>query len=140
MTSPHGFTPYTAAKIASALGGAKREGKGWRAKCPVPGHGKGRGDKRPSLSLRDVENKVLVHCPCGCPQDVVIDALKTQGLWRQEAPYLHKGAAQVAKSAQVTQLTQLTQGKTKQARTLKRNTITITGFCGVRIAELRGPL
>ena len=64
----------TAAEIAQALHGRK-SGSGWVARCPA------HEDTNPSLSLRDVDGKVLVHCHAGCDQRRVIEALKDRGLW-----------------------------------------------------------
>jgi 5S rRNA maturation endonuclease (ribonuclease M5) len=33
------------------------------------------------LSLREKDGRILVHCHAGCEQGVVIDALKSRGLW-----------------------------------------------------------
>ena len=68
----------TAVDIASALGG-KRSGRSWMAKCPA------HGERTPSLSIREANGKVLIHCFGGCSQTAVIDALRSRGLW-QEAP------------------------------------------------------
>lgn len=38
-------------------------------------------DDSPSLSVKEVDGKALVHCHSGCSQDAVIDALKQRGLW-----------------------------------------------------------
>ncbi len=62
----------TAADLASALGG-KREGGEWRCRCPVHG---GR-----SLSITEKDGRLLLICRAGCPQDGIIAALKTMGLW-----------------------------------------------------------
>ncbi len=43
----------TAADIARALPGSTRNGNGWLCRCPVPDHGRGRGDRSPSLSVCD---------------------------------------------------------------------------------------
>ena len=60
-----------AATIAKVLGG-KREGAGYLCPCPVKGHGKGRGDLRPSLSVSDGKRTVVFHCFAGCkPRDVI---------------------------------------------------------------------
>lgn len=60
-----------AASIARLLGGT-REGAGYLCRCPVKGHGKGRGDKRPSLSVSDGRRAVVAHCFAGCkPKDVI---------------------------------------------------------------------
>jgi hypothetical protein len=63
-----------ATEIAPRLYG-RRSGAGWVARCPA------HDDKNPSLSLRDVDGKVLVHCHAGCEQAAVIAALKARGLW-----------------------------------------------------------
>jgi putative DNA primase/helicase len=59
----------TAETIARALGGRKA-GQGWIAHCPA------HDDRQPSLSIRDVDGKVLVRCHAGCDQRDVIAALK----------------------------------------------------------------
>lgn len=64
----------TAADIAHALRG-RRSGSGWMARCPA------HDDRSPSLSLREAEGKVLVHCHAGCSQADVIEALRSRGLW-----------------------------------------------------------
>ena len=73
----------TAELTAHALGGARRQGNGWVARCPVPSHGRGRGDRKPSLSLHEEGGKVLVHCHAGCDQQNVIDTLRARGLWEK---------------------------------------------------------
>ena len=73
--------------IAKALGGRKA-GNGWSVSCPA------HDDRTPSLSLRDTERgKVLVHCHAGCDQGVVIDHLKSIGLWTQKGLGLLRYAA-----------------------------------------------
>ncbi|MGX1320500.1 hypothetical protein AB7M17_003953 [Bradyrhizobium sp. USDA 377] len=73
----------TAAQIATALGGkrAQRLGDGgWLVPCPVPSHGKGRGDRSPSLRIGDGETRVLVHCYGGCDPRDVLDELRRRRL------------------------------------------------------------
>ncbi len=41
----------------------------WLACCPA------HNDKRPSLSIREIEDRVLVHCWAGCPVEDVIGAV-----------------------------------------------------------------
>jgi len=65
--------------IARALGGRK-VGAGWTARCPA------HDDWNPSLSIRDVEGKVLVRCHAGCEQTHVIAALCDRGLWTENDP------------------------------------------------------
>jgi hypothetical protein len=60
--------------IAAALGGF-RCGVGFLARCPS------HDDREPSLSLRDLSGKVLVHCFGGCPQEEVLEALQARRLW-----------------------------------------------------------
>ena len=66
----------TAEAIAKALGGRKAGG-GWTARCPA------HDDRNPSLSIRDVDGKVLVRCHAGCEQTQVIAALRGRGLWTE---------------------------------------------------------
>ena len=48
----------------------------WMGSCPVQGHGKGQGDRDPSLSIRaDREGTVLIYCFAGCPADEVVEAM-----------------------------------------------------------------
>lgn len=67
----------TADTIARVLK-ARRSGNGWMAKCPA------HDDQNPSLSIRDSDGKVLLHCHAGCTQGDVIDALKVRGVWQPE--------------------------------------------------------
>ena len=61
----------TANPIAEALGGRK-VGDGWMAQCPV------NDDHKPSLSIDEKGDKVLVHCHAGCDQTDVIAALPSR--------------------------------------------------------------
>jgi hypothetical protein len=64
----------TAADIADALHG-RRSGAGWVARCPA------HKDKTPSLSIRESDSRILVHCFSGCTQRDVVIALRERGLW-----------------------------------------------------------
>lgn len=56
--------------LLSRLEGVKRTGNGtWLAKCPA------HPDKSPSLSLRDTDEKVLIHCHAGCSVHEVVAAV-----------------------------------------------------------------
>jgi hypothetical protein len=70
-----------AEQIAKQLGNAKKANGQWVASCPVPGHGKGNGDKNPSLSI-DIndEGKPLFHCHGGCSQEDVFHTIRTMHL------------------------------------------------------------
>jgi hypothetical protein len=66
-----------AEQIAKQLGNAKRANGQWVASCPVPSHGKGNGDKNPSLSVHiDDEGKPLFHCHGGCTQESVFQTIR----------------------------------------------------------------
>ena len=64
---------------------ATREDAGWKASCPVTGHGRGRGDRTPSLSLFDGKMLDNGHIPAswkcwaGCDWEAVRDALTAAG-------------------------------------------------------------
>ena len=77
--SARSYTMTDAATIARALGG-KRNGDGWLVPCPVSGHGQGRGDRNPSLSIRDGDKALLVRCFAGCNSGDVLDSLRSRGL------------------------------------------------------------
>jgi len=66
-----------AEQIAKTLGNAKKANGQWVASCPVPSHGKGNGDKNPSLSI-DIndEGKPLFHCHGGCSQEDVFHTIR----------------------------------------------------------------
>ena len=66
-----------AEQIAKQLGNAKKANGQWVASCPVPSHGKGNGDKNPSLSI-DIndEGKPLFHCHGGCSQEDVFHTIR----------------------------------------------------------------
>ena len=71
----------TPREITLALRGTWRNSVG-QTPCPVPGHGQGRGDLNPSLSIKTGKRQeLLVHCHAGCPQGDVISALRERGLW-----------------------------------------------------------
>jgi hypothetical protein len=67
-------------RIGGALKG-RRNRKGWLVSCPCPNHGRGHGDRNPSLSISDGDdNKILVRCFAGCEFPDIIDALRGRGL------------------------------------------------------------
>jgi len=70
-----------AEQIAKTLGNAKKANGQWVASCPVPTHGKGNGDKNPSLSI-DIndEGKPLFHCHGGCSQEDVFHTIRALNL------------------------------------------------------------
>lgn len=63
--------------IAQFLGGARRSGAGWMARCPC------HDDSTASLKIDDADDgKVLLHCHAGCEQAAIIDHLKSAGVWK----------------------------------------------------------
>src|SRR5215831_17708995 len=69
--------------VALALAGrrAQRLANGsYFVPCPVPSHGKGRGDRNPSLRIGDGASRLLVHCYAGCNARDVLGVLRWRGL------------------------------------------------------------
>src|SRR3954470_7415266 len=63
-------------RVGKSLKG-HRNGSGWLVCCPVVGHGKGRGDRCPSLSVHDGDDgRLLLRCFGGCEFLDILDALK----------------------------------------------------------------
>jgi putative DNA primase/helicase len=67
--------------IAQALRG-RRNSDGFLCRCPVPTHGQGRGDRNPSLFVRDgdLPGRLLVRCFSGCDRLDVLAELRRSGL------------------------------------------------------------
>jgi putative DNA primase/helicase len=75
-----------AEQIGIALRG-RRNGSGWLVCCPCPNHGKGRGDRYPSLSVADGDDgRLLLRCFAGCDFLDILDDLKYRGLVEDRAP------------------------------------------------------
>src|SRR5258708_35096713 len=49
--------------------------------CLVPGHGGGRGDRNPSLLVKDGREKPLFKCLSGCSVSDVVQAFKARNLY-----------------------------------------------------------
>lgn len=56
----------------------KQHGGSWSVHCPA------HDDATPSLSVTDMDGKILVKCFAGCEQQEVIVALRERGLWPEE--------------------------------------------------------
>jgi hypothetical protein len=52
-----------------------RSGAGFLIRCPVPSHGKGRGDRNPSCSISDGEKGFVAYCHGGCDSRDVLRCL-----------------------------------------------------------------
>ena len=62
-------------ELLSAFGKVKGIGRGeYQVSCPVPTHGKGKGDKNPSLhiTLNDAGNGAAMHCKAGCSNEGIV--------------------------------------------------------------------
>jgi hypothetical protein len=87
------------ARIAWIMASDKA-GNGYLCRCPVPTHGKGRGDKNPSLSIcNGNDRKLVVHCHAGCAPSDVLKALGAsedeggrQSGTHKESGFLNNGA------------------------------------------------
>ena len=60
----------SAAAVLEKLQGVRRKGEQWMARCPA------HEDKGPSLSVRDENGKVLLHCFAGCTIESICGALE----------------------------------------------------------------
>ena len=68
------------AKIAHRCGNASKSNVGFICSCPVSSHGKGCGDKNPSLSIAEDRGKLLLKCHAGCSFEEILKALMGMGL------------------------------------------------------------
>lgn len=76
---------FDAQRIAAALHGRHHAGGGFLCRCPLPSHGQGRGDRKPSLSVCDGDDgRLLVNCFGGCDGTAVLDELRSLGLLSDE--------------------------------------------------------
>jgi hypothetical protein len=63
--------------ILDRLQRVKRIPGGYLASCPVPSHGQGKGDRRPSLSISEGnDGRALVSCHAGCTTYDVLSAIE----------------------------------------------------------------
>jgi hypothetical protein len=75
------YSSYDLGHIAKSLGNASKTRDGFLCRCPVPSHGKGRGDKDPSLSILIGNNgQLLVNCHASCDYKDVLKEIKNRGL------------------------------------------------------------
>jgi hypothetical protein len=56
--------------LVARLHGVRRNGNGWMARCPA------HEDRSPSLSIRESNGRILLHCFAGCSVESICDALK----------------------------------------------------------------
>jgi hypothetical protein len=61
--------------VLKRAGDARKAGDGWLVSCPLPGHGKGRGDRDPSVSVTEGDDgRALVNCLAGCETKRIVPA------------------------------------------------------------------
>ena len=72
-------TEKTDDSALSTVGGggkARKLGTRWQVSCPVPDHGRGRGDRTPSLSIGEGDDgRILMRCFAGCSTEAICRAL-----------------------------------------------------------------
>jgi putative DNA primase/helicase len=68
--------------LLSRLNGVRKTGRGWSARCPA------HDDRRPSLSIRESNGRILVYCFAACSLRNVCEALGIQvkDLFEDSAP------------------------------------------------------
>ncbi len=53
--------------------GVRRVGSGWKVSCPLSKHGRGFGDRNPSVSITEGDDsRALVNCQAGCQTEDVV--------------------------------------------------------------------
>jgi hypothetical protein len=68
----------TAREVATALGGRRMGDGNYMCRCPCQMHK--RGDRNPSLSVKDGRNRPLLHCFAGGEYGDIVRALEARGL------------------------------------------------------------
>ena len=62
-------------KVLERAENARKAGDGWLVSCPLPEHGKGRGDENPSVSISEGgDGRALVRCKAGCGTEDIVTA------------------------------------------------------------------
>jgi hypothetical protein len=130
-----------AARIAFALAGHQMMQRladgGYLVSCPAPGHGKGCGDRNPSLRISDGDTRLLVHCFGGCNTTDVLAELKRRGLL-DDAPASRAVRHQRA-PAPSTRASDYEQRQHAKAAWLWRHRRPLEGTCAERyLREARG--
>jgi hypothetical protein len=71
--SAYGARPID--KVLERSANARKAGDGWLVSCPLSGHGRGRGDKNPSVSVTEGDDgRALVRCKAGCETEAIVSA------------------------------------------------------------------
>ena len=62
--------------VLDKLEDVRSNGEGYVARCPCPDHGKGRGDRNPSLDIKEGDDgRALLYCYASCKNESIVDAL-----------------------------------------------------------------
>src|SRR5215210_7872333 len=75
--------------------GVRRVGSGWMVSCPLQGHGRGFGDRNPSVSITEGDDsRALVNCQAGCQtEDIVAEwGLNMSDLFENQNGYSGGGS------------------------------------------------
>jgi putative DNA primase/helicase len=122
-----------AADIAAVLPRARKIRQGsYLVSCPVPEHGRGRGDLNPSLQITDDEQGLQVRCHAGCDPCDVLEALRNLPPEREQK-------AQAATSVQSSfSLRSYEREQQRKALWLWRRRKPITGTIAEKYLRTRG--
>jgi putative DNA primase/helicase len=93
-----------ARRIAEALAGRRvirLDDGSYLTCCPVPGHGRGRGDLHPSLHLADGDRRLLVRCYSRCDPRDVLNELRRRGLIERSESSDEESSARPRKPAPI---------------------------------------
>ncbi|MET4794443.1 putative DNA primase/helicase [Bradyrhizobium japonicum] len=119
--------------IGQALKG-RRNGGGWLVRCPCPSHGKGRGDRNPSLSVADGDDgRLLARCFAGCDFLEILDELRRLGLVDKSTV-----TSVTVQPRHVTQFVERKQEPDPEARRLWKNSIPAPDTIASEYLERRG--
>jgi hypothetical protein len=87
-----------APSILQRFSGARRSGDGWNARCPA------HDDRKASLSIRENDGKILLHCHAGCSLEEVCRAvgIELRDLFPENSHAATRKRSKVAKKITVT--------------------------------------
>ncbi len=74
-------TPLTPEEIAHFFGGGKEHlhNNEWFTCCPLPSHGKGKGDNSPSLTIsKGITGATIFKCFAGCDTNEIVNTIATR--------------------------------------------------------------
>ena len=62
-------SPITLQALLDRLGSVRQSGGSWMSRCPA------HEDRNPSLSIKEIDGKILLHCFAGCSNEAVCSAI-----------------------------------------------------------------